>query len=110
MAAGRAPLGGPREALLAALIGARLAAGALAGQPLAAAQRAARADAARAWLSSVAVGPVIRVAAQRLFEATARADAAGVAAALTKVTEVTAPHLDSAARSELVSLIDRLGR
>jgi hypothetical protein len=50
------------------------------------------------------------VAAQRLFEATTKADAAGVAAALTKVTEVTAPHLDSAARSELVSLIDRLGR
>lgn len=102
LAAGRAPLGGPREAALAAMVGARLAAGLLGPtSPLPSDARAARADAARAWLGSIAVPPVTKVAVSRLIEATGRNDLSAVAAAMVKVTEVTAPYLERAAHSEL---------
>lgn len=104
-AAGRAPVGGPREAVLAALLGARLAAAALPSQALTAAQRASRADAARAWLGTVALQPVPKIAATRLLESTAGNDLGAIATALAKVTDVTAPWLDRAARSALDSLV-----
>jgi hypothetical protein len=103
--AGSAPLGGPRETALATLVSARLAAGAAPPVLLSLTLRAARADAARLWLTSVALPPAVRTAVLRLVDATAVADSPSVAAALAKVTEVTAPHLDKGARSEL----DRLG-
>jgi hypothetical protein len=103
--AGRSPLGGPRETALATLIAARLAAGAAPPAALAAALRAARADSARVWLTSVALPAPVRTAVLRLVEATAGDDARAIAAALAKVTDVTAPQLLRGARSEL----DRLG-
>ncbi len=101
LAAGRAPRGGPRESALAALMGARLAAGLLGPTPLASDARATRADAARGWLGSIAVPPVAKVAVARLIEATGRDDLARVAMAMSKVTEVAAPYLDRAAQAEL---------
>lgn len=103
--AGRAPLGGPRETALATLISARLAAGAAPPVLLALPLRAARAEAARLWLTSVALPPVVRTAVLKLVDATATDDCRAIASALAKVTEVTAPQLDRGARSEL----DRLG-
>ena len=103
-AAGRATLGGPRETALAVLIGARLASAVSGPTGLPADLRAARADAARAWLGTIAVPAVTKVAVTRLIESTARNDSAAVAAALLKVTEVTAPYLDRASRSELERL------
>ena len=104
LAAGRAPLGGPRETALAALIGARLAAGTIGPGALAADVRAARAEAARGWLGTIAVPSVTKVAVARLIETTARNDLASLAAAVAKVTDVTAPYLDRTARSELERL------
>jgi hypothetical protein len=101
LAAGRAPLGGPRESALAALMGARLASGLLGPTPLPGEARATRADAARGWLGSIAVPSVTKVAVSRLIEASGRSDLAAVATAMAKVTEVTAPYLDRAAHSEL---------
>jgi hypothetical protein len=48
----------------------------------------------------------LRTALGRLLDATVTGDAPALAAALVNVTEVTAPHLDRKARSEL----DRLAR
>ena len=104
LAAGRAPLGGPREAALAALVGARLALGVFGPAALPPTIRSARADAARGWLGTIAVPPVAKVAIIRLVETTARNDMAALAAAVSKVTDVTAPYLDRAARSELEQL------
>ena len=101
LVAGRAPLGGARETALAVLVGARLAAGMLSAVALAADVRAARADAARNWLASIAVPPVTKVVVSRLIDATTRDDVGAAATAVAKVTEVTAPYLDRAAHSEL---------
>ena len=108
LAAGRAPLGGARETALAALIAARLAAATLPPVTLSIAARSARATAALGWLGSVAVAAVPKLAITRLVEATAAGDNPTVANAVAKVTEVTAPYLDRAARSELEELAAEL--
>jgi hypothetical protein len=106
--AGRAPLGGPRETAIATLIAARLVAGVLEPFPLLQPLRKARADAAKLWLSSVALPTPIRTSVLRLIDATTGEDRRIVAQALGKVTDVTAPHLDRGARSELERLAARL--
>lgn len=105
IAAGRAAIGGPREVLLAVLVAARLVAGALPASGLTAAHRCARADATRHWLGTIALPGVSKVALTRLIEATAAGGVDAIAAALTKVTDVTAPYLDRGSRSELESLV-----
>ena len=102
MLAARAALGGPRETALATLIAARLAAGAA---PL----RAARADAARIWLTSVALPAPVRTAIARLVEATSGNDPKTIVTSLAKVTDVTALVLTRGARSELDRLAARFG-
>lgn len=107
-AAARAPVGGPREAVLAALLCARLAAATLPPNGLTAAQRATRAESARAWLGTVALQPVPKAAARRLLDAVTGTDLGATATALAKVTDVTAPWLDRGARSVLESLVQAL--
>jgi hypothetical protein len=106
--AGRAPLGGGREAALATLLAARLADAMLPPVALGVAVRRTRADGARHWLSSITLGSSVRTAVARLVEVTAVDDRHQAALALIKVTEVTAPHLDRGARLELERLIGRL--
>jgi hypothetical protein len=106
--AGRAPLGGPRETALATLIAARLVAGVTEPFPLLQPLRKARADAAKLWLSSVALPVPVRTAVVRLIDASVGEDRRVVAQALAKVTDVTAPQLDRGARSELERLASRL--
>jgi hypothetical protein len=106
LAASRAPLGGVREALMATLVAARLSVTAHGPAALPAEQRAERAAAARHWMGALSLPAAVRNALGQLIEATARDDATALAAALASVTEVTAPHLDRKARSEL----DRLAR
>ena len=106
IAAARAPLGGAREALLATLVAARLAAGAYGPSALPAALRSERATAARHWMGALNLPAPVRSAVAQLLEATGGGDAVAMRTALGKVTEVTAPHLDRKARSEL----DRLAR
>lgn len=105
---GRAPLGGPREAVLATLMAARLADAA--AQPLAlpVVLRAARAESARLWFSSVALPVAVKPALLKLVDASASTDLRLLGAALARVMEVTAPHLDRAARLELERLRARL--
>ena len=106
--AGRAPLGGARETALAALVGARLAVGMAPPLELPRTLRIARADAARLWMSSVALPAPVRIAIASLLDASTTDNPAALAAALGKVGDVAAPHLDRAARLELDRLAARL--
>lgn len=105
IAVSRAPLGGARESLLAALVAARLAADACGAAALPAPLRGERATAARHWLGALTLATPMRGALMQLLDATTSGAPAGVAAALAKVTEATAPHLDRKARSELDRLV-----
>jgi hypothetical protein len=106
--AGRAGLGGPREALLGAVMAVRLVHGIRLPWPLDPAVRAARAEAARQWLVAVTMPAKTRTALQRAFATSASGDPATAADALEVVTEVTLSHLDKAARAELVRLVTAL--
>ena len=105
---GRAPLGGPREAVLATLVAARLADAAAAPLSLPAALRAARAETARLWFSSVALPAATRPVLLKLVDASAGPDLRAIGIAVAWVMEVTAAHLDRAARLELERLGARL--
>ena len=105
--AGRAPLGGPREVAIATLVAARLAAGAAGPAPLEPQLRAARAESARLWMTSVALSPVVRGALRRVVDASAGGDPVAIASALARVGEVAGPQLDRGARNELEQLIAR---
>lgn len=99
--AGRAALGGPRETALATLIAARLAAGAAPPGALAPPLRAARAESARIWLTSVALPSPVRTAIARLVDASAGGDEKAILSALAKVTDVTSQLLTRGARADL---------
>lgn len=108
--AARAPLGGPRETLTAALMAARLASGQLGPHPLLAAARRARADGAKSWLGALTLPAKLRSALLRCFESSAGDDPLGTAEAVAQVTDITAPQLDRNARSDLVRLGESLRR
>jgi hypothetical protein len=106
--AGRAPLGGAREAGLACYVGARLAAGLLSPFELTPEERVARAAAARVWLASLALPASIRVPLVKLFDATRAAPRAQAGAALVTVADAAASYLDGPALAELRSLAAQL--
>lgn len=107
-AAARAALGGARESLLGSVMAVRLATGMRRPFPLAAPVRTSRAEAARAWLGAITVPAKTRSVLLRAFAASAGSDLSQAADALVQVTEVTSPHLDRGARSELTRLIEGL--
>ncbi|WKW11196.1 hypothetical protein Strain138_000431 [Pseudogemmatithrix spongiicola] len=109
-AAARAPLGGPRESLLAALMVVRLAQGMRLPHPLTVDARRARAEQAKAWLTAITLPPKTRTSIQRGLQASAQGDRTVMAEALHAVTDVTAAHLDRVARSEMQLLADALRR
>ena len=102
--AARAELGGPREVALACFLAARLARGVVGPMPLSPEIRAARAAAARSWLSSLALPAGVRLPLARLIDHTGGTDAAGMGQALARVTDITAKYLDPGALSELQQL------
>lgn len=99
--AARAALGGPRETLLAAMQVARLAEGAAGPHPLPEPQRRARANAARAWLSALALPAAPRQTMARVIEASAGTSRDALAAAWDAVVQLVTPAADLAARAEL---------
>lgn len=106
--AARSALGGARETLLGAVMAVRLLVGICEPNALARPVRALRAEAARVWIGALTLPAKSRTAILRAFAASAGEDPAVAADALDAVTEVTAPHLDRAARSELSQLAERL--
>lgn len=106
--AARATLGGAREALLGAVMAARLVSGMRAPCAISSPTRVARAEGARLWIGALTLPAKQRSALLRAFAATGGDDLGAAADALAQVTEITAPHLDRGARSELVGLTDGL--
>ncbi len=106
--AGRAGIGGAREALLGAVMAVRLVTGIRPPDPLSPAERQQRAEAARQWLGALTLPARTRTALLRAFATSASGDPTSAADAVEAVTEVTSPHLDKAARSELVRLVTAL--
>jgi hypothetical protein len=107
--AGRAPLGGDREVVLATYFAARLAHDARADGGVSQPVRAERATSAKSWLATIILPPSIRTALARLVEASGD-DAKGVAAALRSVIAATSSRLDIPARLELTRLAESLER
>ena len=106
--AGRAPLGGAREAGLACYVGARLAAGLLPPIQLSDEERVSRAAAARVWLASLALPAAIRAPLVKLIDATRGAPLAQTGAALVTVADAAASYLDGPALAELRALAAQL--
>lgn len=104
--AARAPLGGAREVAIAAFTAARMAEEVGPGG-LPAAERRARAAAARRWISTLSISEPIRRAVLALFEATEQ-DGPGTPAAIRHVIEITGAQLDAPSRSELERLAREL--
>ncbi len=100
--AGRAPLGGTREVALACLMAARLAMDArCASQELTRRAHTERTHSARNWFASLTIPATVRAACLRVTNATVRADAPELGAALAAVLTAARRHLDSAAAEEL---------
>lgn len=108
--AARASLGGAREALLGAVMAARLAAGALGPHALPLETRQRRASGARTWLTALTIPAKTRNVLLRAFGASATDDLDALADAVVAVTDVTAAHLDRSARSELTRLAESIRR
>lgn len=106
-AAARAAIGGEREAALACFMLARLSESLLVTPPIPPTVRNARAAAARAWLTSLALAPAQRAAFLALADACA-GDVHGAARALDEVIAITATTMDPPAHSELLRLAERL--
>lgn len=94
-------MGGPREVLLAAMQAARMVEGAAGPHPLPESLRRSRANAARSWLSALALPSSSRVIISRAIEASAGAERDALAQAWEGVATLVAPGADLAARAEL---------
>lgn len=107
---GQAALGGPREAVLACYMAARLAHDALdtPGGAVPPSLRLARSRGARAWLGALAVPAPVRAPVAKLMDASTLNDPAALRPTLAAVIAVTAAYLDPAARSELDHLAQAL--
>lgn len=109
-AAAAAPLGGGREALLAAAMAVRLLAARTGAGMLAAEVRAGRAEAVRGWLRAITVPARTRTAVLRAIAASEGADAAPAAEAVVALTEGLGDALGRTARSQLLQFAERLRR
>lgn len=101
--AGRAPLGGTREVVLATYLVARLVDDCRPSKALLPAIRGERSNAARSWLANTTLPAPVRVALTRLAEST-EGELAVVAGVLAGAMTATAPYLDDAARRDLERL------
>lgn len=70
--------------------------------------RRLRASGVRGWLTALAVPTKLRSALQKALSVSAEEDRAAMAAALEGVIDLTAPHMDRVARSELAQLVAEL--
>ena len=102
--AGRAPLGGQREVVLAAYVVARLAHDTLAERGVSPETRTERAAHARTWLATLALPAPARTALQRSIEASA-AHSRGAGEAMDGVIKAIDGFLDPPSRLELAQLV-----
>ena len=105
--AGRAPLGGQREVVLATYLAARLAQDALASRSVARETRVERAVHARTWLANIALPANVRPALSRLVDLSG-GPPSEVGDGVRTVIAATAPFLDKNAQAELDQLANTL--
>lgn len=105
--AGQAPLGRGREVALACLMAARLSTP-VAGTPLPAPLRAARATGASRWFASLALPSPLRAPLTRVAAASARESASELAEALTALIAAARKHLDEPSLAELDGVVRHL--
>lgn len=99
--AARSPLGGPREVLLAAIQAARMVEGAAGLHPLPESLRRSRANAARAWMSALALPAASRQVIGRAIECSAGSDRQALMHSWEAVADLVTPGVDLASRAEL---------
>ena len=99
--AGRAPIGGDRELVLACLMACRLAACAVGANPLPVVVRAERSGNAKTWLASLALPAAARTPFTKLADAAAGEDHSALRATLQRVISACTPVLDGASRQEV---------
>lgn len=105
--AGRLPLGGGREVVLAVLTAARLGVVMLPPEAVPGDERRARAAAARVWLASLALPAPLRVPLARAIDASATGPMP-MSAALRAVAAAAGSYLDGGSSLELDRLVRRL--
>lgn len=105
----QAQLGSTRETVLACFLAARLVVATLPPYRLQGEQRRARADAAMAWLSALALPPAVRPALVALGEAASGEDPTATATALATLRVHAGDVLDDAAAAELDQLVRTVG-
>jgi hypothetical protein len=106
--AGRAPLGGDRETVIACLQLARVCAGLLPPYQLSRELTDERTEHTRQWLASVAVPSGIRSTAFGVFGGLTGHDRARLALAFEDLVKAAAGQLDEASRVELNTLVQQL--
>jgi hypothetical protein len=109
--AGRAPIGGAREVALACFVAARLANDCC--DPILALDddaRAARCAGAKGWLGTIAIPAPVRAPVAKLAEASANGHPEAMAPLVSALAKAADSFLDSAARSELDTLVIQLSR
>jgi hypothetical protein len=108
--AGRSPLGGDREVVLATLMAARCASSCLPPDSLSAEVRQARADRTAKWLGSMAIPAEVRSAAGCVIAASAAGADATLAEAIEALIDAATPALDRGARAELEQVVQGVRR
>jgi hypothetical protein len=106
--AGRAPIGGAREIVIATLVAARLALAAIDPRGLPLQARETRANGARNWLLSLALPQATRNTFLKVIEASGTDDIEYLGQSLALVIELADPHLDYSSRLELGRLVHRI--
>ncbi len=105
---GRAGLGGPREAILASLIVARLCISLLPPYDISFEDAAARSVQAKNWLSGLTLGVGLKNILTLAIEAAGRIDHPAVADELEKLAGNASAAFDGAAREEIEKLAARM--
>jgi hypothetical protein len=106
--AGRLPLGGDREVVMALLVSARLALGCTARSGLDATLRKARGAGARHWCGAMTLPATMRAAVLQVADASAGDSRDGVIASIERVIALSAGVLDAPSRSEMRQLLATL--
>jgi hypothetical protein len=107
--AGRAPLGGDREVVLAVYLAARLAHDCQSGAGLSDAARAERGATAKTWMSTFAIPAGVRPAIARVIDSAA-GDAASISDDLRALVGSARVYLDIQSQAELERLAGTLAK
>lgn len=105
---GRAGLGGPREAVLAALVVARLCIALLPPYDISFEDAAARSAQAKNWLSGLTLGVGLKNIFTAIIEAAGKIDHTAIAEGLERLAASPSTGFDASSREEIEKLVSNL--